>query len=91
MKKKVVKEIGKKMWKWLNKTMEVKYMALYALLGIIVILVLIIVRIRTVSRFVWWTPEDGGVSNWCYDSKDGKYCLVPKHVNEFEKTKEELK
>ena len=91
--RKILKNISKKLWKYLNKSMEVKYMALWFFIIIIIILVIHNIILRTKNVYVWWTPqEESGISNYCYEKKDiGKVCLVEKKVNQFEKTRTELK
>ena len=91
--RKILKNISKKLWKYLNKSMEVKYMALWFFIITIIILAIHNVNLRTKNVYVWWTPqEESGISNYCYEKKNiGKVCLVEKKVNQFEKTREELK
>ena len=90
--KEIIKKIIKALWKYLNKNMEVKYMALWFFMITIAVLLLINIHIRTVSVFVWYTSEESGLSNYCYNKKDvGKVCLTEKKVNEFLKTRKELK
>ena len=90
--KEINKRLNKKIWKYLNKTMEVKYMALWFLIIIIVALTLHNVGLRTRNVYVWWTPEESGLSNYCYEKKEiGKVCLTEKKVNQFEKSRKEVK
>ncbi len=90
-KEKISKKICKALGTYMNKSMQVKYMVIWACILILVILTAMLVHTQKRSVFVWWTENEGGRSNWCYESKDGKYCLVPKKVNQFEKTREEYK
>lgn len=90
-KEKISKKIYKAIGTYMNKTMQIKYMVIWCCILIIVCLTAMLIHTQKRSVFVWWSTDEGGRSNWCYDSKDGKYCLVPKKVNQFEKTREEYK
>lgn len=90
--KETSKKILKMLWRYLNKSMEVKYMALWFFIITIAVLLAINIHIRMKSTFVWYTTEESGLSNYCYEKKDiGKVCLTEKKVNEFQKTRTELK
>lgn len=89
-KEKISKKIYKAIGTYMNKTMPVKYMVIWLVITTFVILTAMLIHTQKVSVFVWWTTDDGGRSNWCYED-NGKYCLVPKKVNQFEKIREEYK
>ena len=93
MRRKIIdlsKKIFAKLGEYLMQTSETPYFVFWFFLIVIGILIFINVMSRRVSTFVWWTPEESGLSNWCYEDDD-MYCLVPKKVNQFEKTREEIK
>ena len=89
-KEKISKRIYKALGTYMNRTMQVKYMVIWCCILIMVCLTGMLIHTQKVSVFVWWTADEGGRSNWCYED-NGKYCLVPKKVNQFEKTREEYK
>ena len=89
-KEKISKRIYKAFCKYMNRETPVKFMVIWTCILILVILTAMLVHTQKRSVFVWWTTDEGGRSNWCYDD-NGKYCLVPKKVNQFEKTREEYK
>ena len=83
------KKFLKSFWKYLNKSMEVKYMALWFFIITIAVLLIHNISLRKQNVYVWWIPEEqSGISNYCYEKKDiGKVCLVETKVNQFEKTR----
>ena len=89
-KEKISKKIYNALATYMNKSMQVKYMVIWTAFITIICLSIMLVLAQRVSLFHWWTPEESGYSNWCYED-NGKYCLVPKKVNQFEKTREEYK
>lgn len=81
-------KISKALWKYLNKKMPVNYMSLWFFIITIAILLIYNVNLRRYNVYVWWTPDQSGISNYCYEKKDiGKVCLVETKVNQFEKTR----
>lgn len=85
-----MKSIKTKAWKWLNKTLEVKHIALYFLLLIILIESLIIFGSMIEKRYVYGLGEEEqfktGLSHKCYETKQGKYCIVAKKVYWYERS-----
>lgn len=85
-----MKSIKTKVWKWLNKPLEVKYMALYFLLLIILIESLIILGSMIQKRYVYGLGEEEqfktGLSKKCYETKQGKYCMISKKVYWYERS-----
>lgn len=86
------KKISKKLWNYLNKELQVKYMVIWVALITLIALTVMLVHTQKRSVFVWWTTEESGLSNYCFEKKgEGMYCLVPKKVNQIEKSKEVIK
>lgn len=85
-----MKSIKTRIWKWLNKPLEVKYMALYFLLLIILIESLIIIGSMIEKRYVYGLGEEEqfktGLSKKCYETKKGKYCMIAKKVYWYERS-----
>ena len=83
------KKFSKSFWKYLNKSMEVKYIGLWFFIITIAVLLIHNIILRKQNVYVWWIPEEqSGISNYCYEKKDiGKVCLVEKKVNQYEKTR----
>lgn len=85
-----MKSIKTRIWKWLNKPLEVKYMALYFLLLIILIESLIIFGSMIEKRYVYGLGEEEqfktGIANKCYETKQGKYCMIAKKVYWYERS-----
>lgn len=81
------KTIRNKIWKWLNKKMEVKYMALYFFIFLILFELGIIVYLRYPRRYLYGDENQyNDISNKCFETKDGKYCMVVKKVMWYERT-----
>lgn len=85
-----MKSIKTRIWKWLNKPLEVKYMALYFLLLIILIESLIIFGSMIKKRYIYGLGEEEqfktGLSHKCYETKQGKYCMIAKKVYWYERS-----
>lgn len=82
-----MKEILKKIWKWLNKTMPVKYMALYFFIVIILLEGATIFYLRYPRRYLYGDENQySDISNKCFETKDGKFCMIPKKVIWYERT-----
>ena len=85
-----MKSIKTRIWKWLNKPLEVKYMALYFLLLIILIESLIIFGSMIEKRYEYGLGEEEqfkiGLSHKCYETKQGKYCMIAKKVYWYERS-----
>ena len=86
----ISKKFFTKLGEYLIQTHETPYFVFWFFGITIIVLCFMLLLTRRVPTFVWWTTEETGVSNWCYED-NGKYCLVPKKVNQFEKTREEIK
>lgn len=81
------KTIRNKIWNWLNKKMEVKYMALYFFIFFILFELGIIVYLRYPRRYLYGDESQySDISNKCFETKDGKYCMVVKKVMWYERT-----
>lgn len=81
------KTIRNSIWNWLNKTLEVKYLALYFFLLFIVLETSIIVYLRYPRRYLYGDENQySDISNKCFETNDGKFCMIPKKVMWYERT-----
>lgn len=81
------KTIRNRIWNWLNKKMEVKYMALYFFIVIILLEGAIIFYLRYPRRYLYGDENQySDISNKCFETNDGKFCMIPKKVMWYERT-----
>lgn len=77
--------------KYMNKTYNTKYMALYFFIFMIILESIIIGIMGYQKRYLYGLPDDEykatGISHKCYEKKNvGKVCLIEKKVMWYERT-----
>jgi hypothetical protein len=75
---------------WCYETIPIPKMVAYFFLIFILGLIGLIVLMRYQKRYLYGLGEDEGyrtdISNKCFETLDGKFCMVPKKVMWYERT-----
>lgn len=76
--------------KYMKKTYNTPYMALYFFIFMIILEAIIIFCSMIQKRYVYGLGEEEqfktGISHKCYETKQGKYCMIAKKVYWYERS-----
>lgn len=74
-------------WDWCNETQPVPNMVLWFFLLFILALVGLIFALRYQKRYLYGDENQySDISNKCFETNDGKFCMVVKKVMWYERT-----